>query len=60
VAREAAELWVVLTLQPHPDGTLSGETVRASTNSACAAKRTVKFTRTGGGDFEDSFQRTGD
>ena len=41
------ELWVVFTLQPHPDGSLSGETVRASTNGACAAKRTVKFTRTG-------------
>jgi predicted Ser/Thr protein kinase len=48
---EPAELWVVLTLQPHPDGTLSGETVRASTNSACAAKRTVKFTRTGDPDL---------
>ena len=44
------EIWVVYTLQPHPDGTLSGETVRASTNSACAAKRTVKFTRTGDAD----------
>jgi serine/threonine protein kinase len=42
-----SELWVVLTLQPHPDGTLSGETIRASTDSTCAAKRTVKFTRTG-------------
>jgi serine/threonine-protein kinase len=44
---QPVELWVVLTLQPHPDGTLSGETIRASTNGACAAKRTVKFTRTG-------------
>ena len=43
----AAEIWVVYTLQPQPDGTLTGETVRASTNSVCAAKRTVKFTRTG-------------
>ena len=42
-----SELWVVVTLQPHPDGTLSGETIRASTDSTCAAKRTVKFTRTG-------------
>lgn len=41
------ELWVIFTLQPQPDGTLSGETIRASTNGACAAKRTVKFTRTG-------------
>jgi hypothetical protein len=46
-----AEVWVVLTLQPHPDGTLSGETIRASTNGACAAKRTVKFTRTGDPDL---------
>jgi serine/threonine-protein kinase len=46
-----AELWVVFTLQPHPDGTLSGETTRASTNGACAAKRTVKFTRTGDPDL---------
>lgn len=44
---DPVEIWVIMTLQPHPDGTLSGETVRASTNSACAAKRTVKFTRTG-------------
>ncbi|WP_157681339.1 serine/threonine-protein kinase [Mycobacterium sp. JS623] len=47
----SAELWVVFTLQPHPDGTLSGESVRASTNGACAAKRTVKFTRTGDPDL---------
>jgi serine/threonine protein kinase len=46
-----AELWVVFTLQPHPDGTLSGESIRASTNSSCAAKRTVKFTRTGDPDL---------
>jgi serine/threonine protein kinase len=44
------EIWVVYSLQPHPDGTLTGESVRASTNSACAAKRTVKFTRTGDAD----------
>lgn len=44
------EIWVVYTLKPQPDGTLSGESVRASTNSACAAKRTVKFTRTGDAD----------
>ncbi len=42
-----SEVWVVVTLQPHPDGTLSGETVRSSTDSLCAAKRTVQFTRTG-------------
>ncbi len=44
------EIWVVYSLKPQPDGTLSGETVRASTNSACAAKRAVKFTRTGDAD----------
>ena len=44
------EIWVVYTLKPQPDGTLSGETIRDSTNSACAAKRTVKFTRTGDAD----------
>jgi serine/threonine-protein kinase len=41
------EMWVVYTLQPQPDGTLSGESIRASTNSGCAAKRSLKFTRTG-------------
>lgn len=46
-----AELWVVFTLQPQPDGTLTGESIRASTNGACAAKRTVKFTRTGDPDL---------
>jgi len=48
------EIWVVYTLQPHPDGTLSGDSIRASTNSACAAKRTVKFTRTGDADPNQS------
>jgi hypothetical protein len=42
-----AEIWVVFTLQPHPDGTLSGETTRAATNSGCVVKRTMTFTRTG-------------
>jgi len=46
-----SELWVVFTLQPDPDGTLSGETVRASTDGTCSAKRTVKFTRTGDPDL---------
>ena len=46
-----AELWVVFTLQPQPDGTLTGESVRASANGACSAKRTVKFTRTGDADL---------
>jgi len=47
-----AEVWVMYTLQPHPDGTLSGETTRATTNSGCAAKRTVNFTRTGDPDVD--------
>lgn len=42
-----SEIWVVYTLQPHPDGTLSGASTRAATNSTCDAKRTVTFTRTG-------------
>ncbi|MBV8967122.1 MAG: serine/threonine protein kinase, partial [Mycobacteriaceae bacterium] len=41
------EVWVVFTLQPHPDGTLSGETTRNTTNSCSSLKRTVTFTRTG-------------
>jgi serine/threonine protein kinase len=45
------ELWVVYTMQPQSDGTLTGETIRASTNSACAAKRAVNFTRTGDPDL---------
>jgi serine/threonine protein kinase, bacterial len=41
------EVWAVFTLQPQPDGTLSGETSRGTTNSCSASKRTVTFTRTG-------------
>jgi serine/threonine-protein kinase len=46
----ASEIWVVFTLEPQPDGTLVGDSVRASTDSLCAAKRTLKFTRTGDAD----------
>ena len=42
-----AEVWVVFTLQPQPDGTLKGETTRSTTNSCSAGKRSVTFTRTG-------------
>ena len=42
-----AEVWVVFTLQPQSDGTLSGETTRSTTNSCSAGKRRVTFTRTG-------------
>jgi serine/threonine-protein kinase len=45
------EVWVVFTLQPHPDGTLSGDTTRSTTNSCSTAKRTVTFTRTGDPDI---------
>jgi serine/threonine-protein kinase len=42
----AAEFWQVVKLQPRPDGTLTGE-YTATAGNACAAKRTVTFTRTG-------------
>jgi serine/threonine protein kinase, bacterial len=45
------EVWVVFTLQPQPDGTLTGDTVRSTINSCSAAKRTVTFTRTGDPDL---------
>jgi serine/threonine protein kinase, bacterial len=45
------EVWVVFTLQPQPDGTLSGETTRSTTNSCSASKRIVTFTRTGDPDI---------
>ncbi len=45
------EVWVVFTLQPQPDGTLTGETTRSTINSCSAAKRTVTFTRTGDPDL---------
>ena len=45
------EVWVVFTLQPQPDGTLSGETTRSTTNSCSTAKRAVTFTRTGDPDL---------
>jgi serine/threonine-protein kinase len=45
------EVWVVFTLQPQPDGTLTGETTRSTINSCSAAKRTVTFIRTGDPDL---------
>jgi serine/threonine-protein kinase len=45
------EVWVVFTLQSQPDGTLSGETTRSTTNSCSTAKRAVTFTRTGDPDL---------
>jgi serine/threonine-protein kinase len=41
-----AETWEVITLQPHPDGSLSGE-YSSTGNNACVFKRAVTFTRTG-------------
>jgi len=46
-----AEVWVVFTLQPQPDGTLSGETTRSTTNTCSTGKRSVTFTRTGDPDL---------
>jgi serine/threonine protein kinase len=40
------EIWETLTLQPGPDGTLSGEATEIM-NKGCANKRSVTFTRTG-------------
>jgi hypothetical protein len=45
-----SEYWEVLTVQPRPDGTLSGES-SATSNNACESKRTVTFTRTGDADI---------
>jgi hypothetical protein len=45
-----SEWWDVVSLQPRPDGTMSGEWI--TTNSqACYDKRTVTFTRTGDTDI---------
>ncbi|KZS65944.1 hypothetical protein A4G28_15365 [Mycobacterium ostraviense] len=41
-----AEFWVVMMLQPRPDGTLAGEISKTSANG-CAIKKSVTFTRTG-------------
>jgi serine/threonine-protein kinase len=42
------EYWVVVTLQPRPDGTLSGESSTTTSGNRCAAaKQAVTFTRTG-------------
>jgi len=40
------EFWVVLILQPRPDGNLSGEMTKTSA-PGCAEMRTLTFTRTG-------------
>jgi serine/threonine-protein kinase len=48
------ETWQVFTLQPRPDGTLTGEHTR-TTADHCAEKRTVTFTRTGDVDADADF-----
>jgi serine/threonine protein kinase len=42
----AAEIWEAFSLQPRPDGTLTGEYTTTSP-AGCDSKRTVTFTRTG-------------
>jgi serine/threonine-protein kinase len=48
------ETWQVFSLQPRPDGTLTGEHTR-TTADLCAETRTVTFTRTGDVDPEADF-----
>jgi serine/threonine-protein kinase len=43
-SREDDEAWNVISLQPQPDGTMSGESTQTTANK-CANKRTVVFTR---------------
>jgi serine/threonine-protein kinase len=44
------EAWVVFTLTPRPDGSLTGETTRAAANGCSSNKRTVTFTHSGDND----------
>jgi serine/threonine-protein kinase len=46
-----AEAWQVFTLQPQPDGRLTGDWT-GTTGNACEAKHTVTFTRTGDVDID--------
>ncbi len=41
-----AEFWIVMILQPRPDGTLAGEITKTSANN-CSVKKAVTFARTG-------------
>ena len=43
---QLTDIWEVITLQPKPDGTLSGQ-YRATNKDRCSSIRTVTFTRTG-------------
>jgi serine/threonine-protein kinase len=49
----ATDVWAVFTLQPRPDGTLSGEFIQASPRG-CVTKQTPALTRTG--DVDSSVQ----
>jgi serine/threonine-protein kinase len=46
-----AEAWQVFTLQPQPDGRLTGDWT-GTTGNSCEAKHTVTFTRTGDVDID--------
>jgi hypothetical protein len=46
-----AEIWVVFTLQPRSDGTLTGDATGTSSNS-CSGRQTMTFTRTGDVDID--------
>ena len=49
-----AEAWVVVTLQPRPDGILFGESSTTTSGKKCAAaKQAVTFTRTGDVDINN-------
>ncbi|MDT5362812.1 MAG: eukaryotic-like serine/threonine-protein kinase [Mycobacterium sp.] len=54
-----AETWQVFRLQPRPDGTLTGEHTRTTSN-LCAEKRTVTFTHTGDVDVDADFYTPSD
>lgn len=45
------EYWYVITLQPGPNGILTGD-IRVMTNPWCREKQTVTFTRTGDADLK--------
>jgi hypothetical protein len=50
LSRGDDEAWDVISLQPQPNGTMTGESFEWTTN-ACFNKRTVVFTRTGDTDL---------
>ena len=54
-----SQTWQVFTLQPRPDGTLSGENIR-TTSDQCQEKRSVTFTRTRDVDVNADFKGVAD